>query len=68
MISPSAAATLFLADEITATAWYHNMLSLNAIQTRFGSIEGFNLTDNSIVPFARYRSKASVVLGILGGV
>ena len=68
VVSPSAAAILFLADQITATAWYHNILSSNSIQTRFGSIEGINMTDDSVVPLARYRSKASLVLGILGGV
>lgn len=68
IVSPVSTIGLFLKDEAVASAWYHHYISGPAMQTLFGSIEGLSADGDKVTPLARWSTKSSVVLAMLGGV
>jgi hypothetical protein len=58
---------LFLANKTVASAWYHNMISGPAGQTKYGSIEGLAVDGRTIAPVLTWDSKITTVISMLGG-
>ena len=58
---------LFLADQSSAAAWYHNMISGPAGQTKYGSIEALLVDGTQVSPMTTWDSKITTVVGMMGG-
>lgn len=58
---------LFLASPATAAAWYYNMISGPAGQTKYGSIEALLVDGTQISPMLTWDSKITTVISMMGG-
>jgi hypothetical protein len=58
---------LWLVAPDVAATWYHNMLIAPAGQTAYGSVEGLNITGDSVSPLLTWDTKMTTVLAMLGG-
>jgi len=67
IVTPYSTMALFLADEASASVWYHNMISGPAGQTKFGSIESLDVTGSAVSPMTTWDSKITTVVGMMGG-
>jgi len=68
VVTPYSTMSLFLADQGVAAAWYHNMISGPAGQTKYGSIEALHVSGSQISPMTTWDSKITTVVGMMGGI
>eukprot|EP00347_Sterkiella_histriomuscorum_P017499 403349118 len=67
LVTPYSTMALFLTSPKTAAAWYHNMISGPAGQTKYGSTEGLLVDGTQVSPMLTWDSKITTVLGMMGG-
>lgn len=67
LVTPYSTMGLFLADSISAYAWYYTMISGPAGQNLYGSTEAMSIAGDSVAPIVTWDSKITTVIGMLGG-